>query len=109
MNYSICFKNHWFNCKRCLLVTVGKIDYAHATIFSDNMADLEIGYSQHIDIGSFIDYFLVNELTVDVDGYRLSTFMHMDKNSKIRAGPVWDYNLALLVNNKLQLINNYFH
>jgi hypothetical protein len=59
--------------------------------------DLEKGYSKVIDIDSFIDFFLINELTRNVDGYRLSTYFFKDKDSnggKIKMGPAWDFNLA---------------
>ncbi len=49
------------------------------------------------DEASFIDFFIVNELSRNVDGYRLSSYFYKDrasKNGKIIAGPVWDYDLA---------------
>jgi hypothetical protein len=55
------------------------------------------GVRKFADIPSFIDYFIVNEVSRNVDGYRLSTFLYKDrdsKNKKIFAGPVWDYDLA---------------
>lgn len=51
-------------------------------------------YAEFIDIPSFVDYILVSELTKNVDAYRLSTFLHKDKNGKLKAGPIWDFNLA---------------
>ncbi len=56
------------------------------------------GYPAAIDVQSFIDFFLINEITRNVDGYRLSTFMHKNKDSnggKLKMGPVWDFNIAL--------------
>jgi CotH kinase protein/Secretion system C-terminal sorting domain len=50
-----------------------------------------------IDVDSFVDYFLITELTKNVDGYRLSTYFYKDKDSKggkLKMGPAWDYNLA---------------
>src|SRR5204862_281233 len=44
-----------------------------------------------------INYFIVNEVSRNVDAYRLSSFFYKDRNSKnnkIIAGPVWDYDLA---------------
>ena len=61
---------------------------------SDDFADPVLGYSAYIDVESFIDFFLLTELTNNVDGYRLSTFMHKDKNGKLNMGPIWDFNLA---------------
>jgi hypothetical protein len=31
----------------------------------------------------------------EMDGYRLSTFMHKDRGGRMVMGPVWDYNLSL--------------
>ncbi|MES2642675.1 MAG: CotH kinase family protein [Myxococcota bacterium] len=50
-----------------------------------------------IDVPSFVDYVLVNELSRNVDAYRRSTFLHKAPDSlggKLHAGPVWDFNIA---------------
>lgn len=55
------------------------------------------GYKKYIDIDNFVDYSLINELTFNVDAQRLSTYFYKDKDSKdgrLKAGPLWDYNLA---------------
>lgn len=52
------------------------------------------GYPAVIDIPSFIDFMLVNELASNVDAYQFSTFFHKERNGKLRAGPVWDFNFA---------------
>lgn len=62
-----------------------------------HFADTAIGFRKYADELSFIDYFLVNEISKNVDGYRLSTYFHKEKDSKggkIRMGPVWDYDIA---------------
>ena len=46
---------------------------------------------------SFIDFFIINELSKNVDAYRISTFFYKDsdqKYGKLIAGPLWDFNLA---------------
>ena len=52
------------------------------------------GYPSIIDIPSFVDFMMIAEYTSNVDVYHLSTFFHKDRNGKLRAGPVWDYNLS---------------
>ncbi len=52
------------------------------------------GYPSIIDLPSFVDFMLINELASNVDGYQFSTFFHKDRNAKLRAGPVWDFNLT---------------
>jgi hypothetical protein len=65
--------------------------------FSSNISDSTTGYPKFLDTESFIDFFIVNEAAKNVDGYRLSTYLYKDKDSrnpKIFAGPVWDFNLG---------------
>lgn len=53
--------------------------------------------SKFIDIPSFIDYFILNELARNVDAYKKSSFFYKDKDSKgglLHAGPVWDFDWA---------------
>lgn len=64
---------------------------------SSNFADSLTGYRKYASEKTFIDYFLVNEISKNVDGYRISTFMNKERDSKggkIRMGPVWDYDIA---------------
>ncbi len=55
------------------------------------------GFRKYADENSFIDYLIVNEVSRNVDGYRLSSYFYKDKDSKggkLIAGPVWDYDLG---------------
>ncbi len=52
------------------------------------------GFPSVIDLPSFIDFMLINELAANVDVYQISTYFHQDRNGKLRAGPVWDFNLT---------------
>lgn len=65
----------------------------------DRFYDPVLGYAPYIDMQSFVDFYLVNELSKNVDGYRISTYLHKDKDKKdkvspIKAGPIWDFNLG---------------
>jgi len=57
-------------------------------------SDIISGYPSVIDVPSFVDYMLVAEMASNVDAYALSTYYHKDRGGKLRAGPVWDYNLT---------------
>ena len=52
------------------------------------------GYPSVIDIPSFIDFIILNEISSNADGYEFSSFFHKDRNGKLRAGPIWDFNLT---------------
>ena len=63
----------------------------------DNFLNPDNGYRTFIDVESFIDFMLINEISRNVDGYRLSTYMYKerdDEGGKLHMGPVWDFNLA---------------
>lgn len=52
------------------------------------------GYEEYIDVDSFIDFIILDEISKNIDGYRLSTYMSKDYGEKLTMGPVWDFNLA---------------
>lgn len=57
----------------------------------------ETGWRQFAEEKTFIDYLILNEISKNVDGYRLSTYFHKDRDDnggKLRMGPPWDYDLA---------------
>ncbi|MEO7175179.1 MAG: CotH kinase family protein [Saprospiraceae bacterium] len=55
------------------------------------------GWRNFADEKSAIDYMFSNEMSKNVDGYRLSTYFYKqreDKGRKIFFGPAWDFDLA---------------
>jgi hypothetical protein len=63
----------------------------------ENSLKASTTYRSMMDMPSFVNYFLLNELSRNVDGYRLSTYFYKDKDSKggkLTMGPAWDYNLS---------------
>jgi hypothetical protein len=73
---------------------VGRFEDA---IASNNYKDPIKGYRNLIDIQSFVKLFLINEVSRNIDGYRISSFLYKDrdsKNPKIVAGPPWDYDIS---------------
>lgn len=73
------------------------INAVNSSISGTNFANPETGYAKYIDVPSFIDNILLTELGKNVDGFRYSTYMYKDKDSKggkLVLGPLWDFNLA---------------
>ena len=73
------------------------MDTFEQIVLSEDFANPETGYPSIIDWGSFVDFFIMQEITKNVDGYRLSSFLHKDKDSEsgqLVAGPIWDFNLG---------------
>ena len=60
-----------------------------------SFADPASGYAKYIDTGSWIDHHIINLFTFNVDGLRLSAYFQKDRNGKLVAGPVWDFDRAL--------------
>ncbi len=66
-------------------------------VYSAYFSDPDSGFRAYIDVSTFADFFLMQELGRTVDGYRSSSFMYKDKDSnggKIKCGPMWDFNLS---------------
>ena len=66
-------------------------------MMTQDMNDPKASFRDYMDVSSFVNYFILNEATRNVDGYRLSTYLYKDKESlggKIKMGPAWDFNIA---------------
>jgi hypothetical protein len=73
------------------------VDTMETALYTPSFMDTATGYRKYLDTKSFIDYFLINELARNADGFKKSVFFHKDKNSKggkLKAGPVWDFDWA---------------
>lgn len=64
-------------------------------LFGPNFRNPQTGYAAYLDPESFIDHHLITETFKEMDGYRLSTYLHKDRGGRMVMGPVWDYNLSL--------------
>jgi hypothetical protein len=72
--------------------------------FHDALHETPIGdYEAYIDVPSFVDYLIINELTRNVDAYVRSAYYHKDRDGKLMAGPLWDYNFSLAVGGRNSL------
>ncbi len=73
------------------------VESFETALAGENFADPVNGYRKYADVGSFIDFFLITELTKNVDGYRISTYLNKQNDAnggKLRMGPIWDFNLG---------------
>eukprot|EP01027_Heterolobosea_sp_BB2_P014808 GEZU01021242.1.p1 GENE.GEZU01021242.1~~GEZU01021242.1.p1 ORF type:complete len:364 (+),score=55.47 GEZU01021242.1:301-1392(+) len=52
------------------------------------------GYRRYLNVSTFIDTFLLQELSKNVDGFRLSTFYYKDRDGLLSSGPEWDFDVA---------------
>jgi subtilisin-like proprotein convertase family protein len=73
------------------------MDSFETVMASPNFADPKTGYKKFINDDSFIDFMIINELSKNVDAYKLSTYLFKDNvifGGKLNIGPTWDYDLA---------------
>ena len=63
------------------------------SIYSYDYNNEKYGYKKYIDVDSFVDYFLINELSCNYDAGSLSTYIYKDIDGKYKMC-VWDFNSA---------------
>ncbi len=56
---------------------------------------LQKPYADFIDVGSWIDHHLLQELSRNSDALSLSTFFYKDRGGKMVKGPIWDFDRAV--------------
>ncbi len=67
-----------------------------ASLYSSEMADPEKGYAAYIDVDSFINYYILQELVKNIDGnLRKSSFITIEAGGKMEMYHVWDFDLTL--------------
>jgi hypothetical protein len=71
------------------------INSFETALFGNDFADSVNGYVSFIDVDSFIDWFLINEISKNVDSRQFSSiyFTHIP-GEKIKMGPLWDFDLS---------------
>lgn len=73
------------------------INTFETTMASSTCCHATNGYSKYIADDTFVDYFLLEEISSNADAYRFSSYFSKERQSKggkLSAGPVWDFNLA---------------
>lgn len=70
------------------------IDSFENALFSPGFQHVDSGFRKYISERDFLDYMILNEVSKNVDGYRLSTYLYKERAGKLHAGPAWDYDIA---------------
>ena len=66
-----------------------------SALFGANFTSESNGYRQYIDIDSFVDWFLISEITKNVDSMFFSSiYLNVIPGEQIKMGPLWDFDLA---------------
>jgi hypothetical protein len=73
------------------------VDSFEKVLYSQQFKDTGTGYRAYLDVNSFVDYFIIGEVSRNVDAYKKSRFYFKDRDSKnglIHSGPPWDFDWA---------------
>lgn len=74
------------------------VDYlsnVDAVLFSNNFTDAEEGYKKYIDLDSFVEWYLINEISKNNDAiFYTSCYMNLKRGGKLKMGPLWDFDVA---------------
>lgn len=86
------YTNKWIGYNKELETYFEKVNRSLNSIISDDKKNIH--YSETINENSFVDYFLVSELTKNPDAYHSSVFFFSSLDGKLTMGPIWDFDLA---------------
>ena len=85
---------------------------AEKVLFSENFKDKDNGWRKYMDIVSFVDWYLINEIVKNGDAaFYTSTYMNLKRGDKLKMGPLWDFDTSFLkswLENRFQWIKNEF-
>ncbi|WAC21494.1 CotH kinase family protein [Luteolibacter sp. SL250] len=89
--------------------TSAQIDYLRtymngfeAALSGSGFADPATGYAAYIDATSFQDWHLMAEFARQTDAYQNSNYFHKKRGQKVKALPVWDFNLSFANNSETE-------
>ena len=71
------------------------LEKADAALFADNFTDEAEGYKKYLDMDSFVEWYLVNEISKNNDAvFYTSCYMNLKRGGKLKMGPLWDFDVA---------------
>nr|WP_244633443.1 CotH kinase family protein [Aeromicrobium sp. CFBP 8757] len=75
-------------------VVAGQVGAFEDALYGDGFTGPD-GWASHADVDSFVDWYIVNELTKNIDAsLRNSVWMTIDAQGRLSMGPVWDFDFS---------------
>lgn len=66
-----------------------------AALFGENFTDATNGYAKYLDVDSFVEWYLINEISKNNDAcFFTSCYMNLARDGKLKMGPLWDFDIA---------------
>ncbi|RIX26584.1 CotH kinase family protein [Amnibacterium setariae] len=72
------------------------VDDFEAALYSDHRGDPDTGYAKYIDVDSFVDWYIVEELVENADAFFSSAYFYKPRGGKLTMGPLWDFDLSTM-------------
>lgn len=71
------------------------LEAADAALFSEDFTNQDNGWQKYMDMDTFVDWYLINEISKNNDGIFFSScYMNLKRGGKLKMGPLWDYDIA---------------
>ena len=68
---------------------------AEAALFGSNFKSESEGWQKYLDMDSFVDWYLINEIAKNDDGaFNNDCYMNLKQNGKLKMGPLWTFEKA---------------
>lgn len=72
------------------------VTVADSVLYSDHFTDPVEGWQKYMDIDSFADWYLINEITLNTDANLYSScYLNLKRGGKLKMGPLWDFDISL--------------
>lgn len=68
---------------------------AEEALFANTFTDHDNGWQKYLDMDSFVDWYLINEIAKNNDAvFFTSCYMNLQRGGKLKMGPLWDFDIA---------------
>lgn len=72
------------------------VNKAEESLLGSHFLDEKEGYANYFDKTSFVDWYLINEITKNNDAcFYSSCYLNIVPGGKLKMGPLWDFDIAL--------------
>ena len=68
---------------------------AESALFGADFANEDEGYAKYMDVSSFVDWMLINEIAKNNDAILYtSCYMNLSRGGKLKMGPLWNFDIG---------------
>ncbi len=71
---------------------LNRVNAFEKKLYANGYGTIDKSYIEEINIRSFVDYYILNEFSMNRDAGFFSTYTYCDPRCKLSMGPVWDFN-----------------